>query len=486
MFVENGYGFQHKHLNLNRMILKDAFNSYSATNQHEPNLKEYFVETESIKKIKNSSTICVISGLKGIGKTATFRNLTEFDKATEIIVDISADKYALSLNGGDQRAITYSHEFEYEIAIEFLRKVIELKELHSRIKPAILKEARNCVSTFIDDLKDLGGRLNSISVLGCGLSLSDPKAKILTGLKGRENEVKAIETLKEICDRGVRMRLVIDDPEEVFFSGLNLDVQLLGGLWLAVANLNSLSKNFRAYLLLKTHIHDLIFNNTADLDKFPNSHTKICWTRESLEKLITQRLKYFHNIKKVEIKNQFWNKNESQEDIEKCYEFIFSNLRNGPRELITWLYSALEYNEEKKKNYLDFEALQSTIGTLSKNSFQFFNASNSEEFQDIGSFVQIIFEGIENDPISKRDLTLRIREIQQGSKDFQNLERKNLWIQTTSSKKFTEIMFRIGAINILLAGKEIFPFMCEYTTDNLDKSEYVKLTPVFKYYLMNN
>ena len=485
MSVENGFGFQQKLFNLNKKAIKIAFQSYSATSRQEPNLKEYFVETASIQKIKSSRNICVISGLKGIGKTATFRNLTEFDTSTDLIVDISANEYSHPIVNTDQRAITFSHEFEYEIAIEFLQKLIKRKDLHKKINSDDLSAAKKYVKTFLDDLQALGGRINNISVLGCGFSLADSKNKILTGLNGRENELEAIEIVKRICDKGVRVRLVIDDPEEVFFSDRGLDVQLLGGLWLAIANLNLISENFQAYLLLKTHIHDLVLNNTADLDKFPNSHTKICWEDETLKELIQQRIIYFHNIAMSEVDKFLWGDKAKKKEIENCYNYIFSNLRNGPRELITWLYTALEYNEELGKSYLDLNGLQSTINSLSKKSFQFFNSSNSEEFQDIGSFIQIIFENFEDNELTKKELTDHIREIQQSNKDFQNLERKNLWIQTTSSKIFTEIMFRIGAIN-LVTNKEIFPYMCDYNTDNLDLAKKVKLTPIFKYHLMNN
>jgi hypothetical protein len=463
------------------MKLRNAFSTFTAVKSNEPNLINYFVHTNSIKKIKESKNICIVSGLKGIGKTATFRELTEFDRNSDIIIDISPDMYSLNLPSVDLRSVIYSNEFEFELAIELLQKFITRSELHIRIDPKLVKEAKSHVKTFIDDLKSLGGRIKGISVLGCGFDLSDPKTKILTGLKGRNNEFAALETLKKIANAGITMRIVIDDPEEVFLSSTTVIPEILGGLWLACARLNLLSEKLHCYILMKTHIFDLTRTNTADLDKYPNSYINICWEAEDLKNLIQNRIIDFTKCTISEWENQLFGKIHQREK-EKIYNYLFSNLRNGPRELITWIYYAFEYLETTKEEHLNLESLKNTVSNLSSNSFNYFNSSNGEEFKEIGSLIKIIFENNSEKEFTKAEFTDRIRDLLFNNDDFQKLQKKHTWIQSTVSYSFAEIFFRVGALNIIDTN-EIYPFMCKYNLDSFNKAKKIKLTPLFKYYL---
>jgi hypothetical protein len=457
-----------------------AFKTFHATKISEPDLKNFFVLTDSIRQIKENKDVCIISGLKGIGKTATFRELSEFDTTQDIIVEIYSDKYTLALQNSNLRAINYSHEFEYEIAIELLQKVVESKDLHPKVPQKLLREAKSHIDAFIGELVKLGGRVTGISVLGCGFNLSDPEKKVLTGLRGRENEIKALETLQSICDAGIKARLVIDDPEEVFFTERTLNVNILGGLCLAATRLNALSSNLRAFILMKTHIYDYVYTNTPDLDKYPNSHVSICWDEVSLKQLIEKRIRYFLKTEDNWENLLFGDIPTNSRD--KIYEYIFKNIRNGPRELVSWLSFAFEYAKSNGINGLSLDALKRTYSKLSRDSFIHFNSSNSEEFQNIGTFVKLLFEGKEDTVFSKRQLTDRIRELQANNEDFQNLQRQFGWVQKTISNEFSDLLFRVGAIN-LMGKKEIYPYTCSYTSSSFDMTDKFRLTHIFSNYL---
>ena len=79
-------------------------------------------------------------------------------------------------------------------------------------------------------------------------------------------------------------------------------------------------------------------------------------------------------------------------------------------------------------------------------------------------------------------MTSRVKDLKKNNEDFQTLEKKHTWIQSTVSKAFSEIFFRVGAINIC-SKNSIYPYMCEYNTDNFELTEKFKLTPIFKNYL---
>ncbi|GEM_PF-3756517 len=462
---------------------QEAFNSYNASRLSEPDLQNYFVKTDFYEKIVRDDNYCIISGIKGIGKTATFRALSEFDDKSDIVIKLHSDTYIVEVPIQNSRSSVFSYEFEYELTIEFLKAVVQETRLHNRIKPKYIKDAKKYVHSFFDDLKEVGGNITGISVLGCGLNISSGASKILTSLKGREEEVNARKLLKNIADSGIKMRIVIDDPEDIFVQGRTIDYSMIGGLCLAISRLNEYSVNIRGFLLIKTHIYDEVIGKTPDLDKYPNSHLRICWDKDSLKKVLKSRVQYFLESDLVKWEESLFTE-ESLTQLDEIYSLIFNNVRNGPREMLFWIHSALEYNHKLGIMKLDKRSLVDTIISVSNKSFSYFSSSYGEELHEIGKIISIVFSKDVELEYTPSEMSQLIREIKGTDKDFQNLENKEGWIQALVSSGYPELFLQVGCINLINQdGSQIYPYMCNYTLDDFRKSKKFRLTPMFKHYL---
>lgn len=458
--------------------LTKAFSSLNASSREESQLAKYFVVTRAIEKVANpSSKESVLVGLKGIGKTAAFRYFSEFGSSSDILISLAPSTYAIHLQKVSYSPEACSHQFEYEIAVELLSKFVsEKKNLGGKVSHALFREAEKHKDTFVGKLTKFGGRVTGVSILGCGLQLSDPKVSILTGLKGRKDELAAISTLCKVCDAGVTMKLVIDDPEEIFSAAESIDENLIGGLIIAGARLNELSNNLKIIILIKSHVFETISESVGDLDKYPGRDTRLWWSPQELQQAISRRVAHFCKLKKVPwYKTVFGNEFEEAE-LDKLFEYILPNIRNGPRDLILWFQLALDSAEKEGRKCITYDDFQAVFPDMSRKSLRTLGAIYKKKYDGLPKFIKSLFGGATDKEFTPAQLVKHIQNLMLNNLDYQRLMSLP-WLGSTPSYDQPEILFRCGLLGYKWKNKKILPYMDSYELEKFQNAESYFLIP---------
>ncbi len=457
-----------------RNDLGKAFASLDASPTKEPNLEKHFVWTRAITQIRERDRQdCILVGLKGIGKTAAFRSLTEFGQMPDVLVALSPENYALELRKSDLSAPSYSHEFEYEITLELLRKLKEVKP--AGLPQRTLRDASQHLKIFAAAVAQLGGRIRSVSVLGSGLSISDPNVQTVSGLTAREDALKARTTLVNACEAGVRMLLVIDDPEVVFSSSGTVDSNLLGGLCLAVGTISSLSRNLKAILLMKSHVYSPVSAAVSDRDKFQNLVVRLWFSAEELKQVVAKRINFF--CEEPNWQARLFGPSISAPSLEKIWgETLLPNLRNGPRDLVYWLSLACSRASEAGREFINEQDLQVTLPRASRESLETLGATYAETYPQLKKVLAAIFKTSARSVFTLRSLSSHIDNLLASDRDYQALHTIP-WVAEQTSFSMPELLFRCGTLAIRDGGRWVFPYSPEYHEGTFEDADKVRLAP---------
>ena len=460
------------------MKLSEVFSSNSANSSLEKNLKEFFVDPPFVLAASNLNPrlpVSVFSGLKGTGKTAMFRALTEFYKLPNIVLKFSPKTNRININDSSLTQVTYSYIVEYEMIMEILNSVKESKQISTVLKKKVNKH----IKPFWAGLKQVLGKVLQVNILGCGVAIANQDNCDLVNLYSKVEENKAKDILKEVCDSGLSMRLVIDDPEDIFTSGSSIDPILLGGLWLATARMNDSFPNLRVIILMKTYVFDQIINKIKDLDNFPDSFKKISWNEDTLIELIYKRLVYFTGCNSQTWERILLGENFSRKNADDLYKYLISNIQNGPRDMIRWLYLAAKFAEKQGLDYICIDHLQSTFGKLCEVGLQRFS-SVYEKYQRINEVLKTIFVNNLLQQFTIEELEKHIERLV-----FENNKYRTLldldWMQNYLPSELIELFFRLGVFIFIKDGLKILPYMKEYSLDAFKNSDKIILAPIFSH-----
>jgi hypothetical protein len=258
----------------------------------------YHVVTPAVRDLaafKSAQGLAV--GLKGIGKTAAYRYLVEFDKKTpDVTVGIDSNNYSLYLVNKDLKYDACRKQFRHDIILEALRAFSDSSEgVQDKVPASLVKAAKKQVKSYAAMLGKLGANLQglSVSILGCGFTLPlASQQPVAIGLRTNKEIGSALDTLKDICSAGVRIRIVIDDPENVFSASNELDVPLVGGLCLAALELADLIPNLKVIVLLKTHVYYPVVSRVDDLRGYPDHMGRLSWDVDTLTSVVNDRLRW--------------------------------------------------------------------------------------------------------------------------------------------------------------------------------------------------
>jgi len=307
------------------------------------NLGSYFARTTAIDELARFASQKVVAvGLKGVGKTAAYRYFTEFEKGAEIVVGINPDKFSLYLPDTKLNYATTRKQFEHDLVLEALRTVTQNRSsLKSKVRKSLLDRAAGQVKSYTDTLKDVADRVGGISILGFGFTIHHPQIPVAVGLREERDITDAFNILKEICADGLRIRIVVDDPEHVFSASREVDTHLIGGFCLAALRLSDAIPGFKVIALLKSHVYYPVLLDVDDLRKYPDHMGRLCWIKEELVEVVAKRLAWAGFSL-----TSFFEGTEKQ--ARKLVEDMCANVRNGPRDLLRWLDLSLQLTKGTK------------------------------------------------------------------------------------------------------------------------------------------
>jgi hypothetical protein len=428
-------------------------------------LREYLEVTSTLSQLSQFNTNQALAiGMKGIGKSAAYSYLTEFGGDADVIIGINPAHYTLNLPAREQHFSVYQKLFEEDLIFEALRAIGDKRE----VSAALRADARSAVKPYMDRIKAVVGQLAGISALGFSISRLPAQAHEVVGLVGHAEVSRARMTLSRICSNGVRVRIVVDDPEQVFSSGPMLNAHLVGGFCLASLSISSSLPNVKMLVLLKKHIYRALISEISDLDQYPLHAGILSWSEDELVEMVSRRLTWA-NAKWTEVFDgpNAWGRETVKHMAEK--------VRNGPRDLLHWLYLAMRKSEGRLLTQDDIDRAMTGAATV---SLQVLESAFSSQYEGVASVVNAIFSPYPNLDLSPSDLERHIGEILDADPKTDMLRRRFPWLQAETPRSLLEIFLHIGVLKLTVNDRYILPYNAQYDASHLEGADTVSLVPL--------
>jgi hypothetical protein len=435
-------------------------------------LSGYYVVTPAVQSLAEfTSTKGLAVGLKGIGKTAAYRYLAEFDtKTPDVRIGIDSNKYSLYLTNKDLKYDACRKQFRHDIVLEGLRAFTESsQQVQGRVSSSLRKAATTHVKSYVTMLGKLGANLQgmSISILGCGFTLPlASQQPVAIGLRTNKEITGALDTLRAICAEGVRIRIVIDDPENVFSATNELDVPLVGGLCLAALELAKLVPNLKVIVLLKTHVYYPVASRVDDLRGYPDHMGRLSWDEDRLASVVQDRLRWTQ----TEWSGVFAGGENAGRTLirEMC-----GKVRNGPRDLLRWLDLILQLpgNVKASNTTVEKTRRKSSLDSLTE-----LEAAHDETYPKIGAVLRIVFRGNWERKFALHELRSNIEGLWLKDSEMMALT-KLPWMQRESPYTLPELFFRVGALALWAGKRPVLPYEDNYDVANFESSSHLSLVP---------
>lgn len=435
-------------------------------------LSSYITDTQAIAALKDYESRAVVAvGMKGIGKSSAYRALTEFGKyEEEIVVGIDPDKFTLLLAKKDLSYTTFRKQFEHDLVMIALRSIVDrasvLETNVSGVRP-LIDEAKRHLQAYLEAIKKFFGRGGGISVAGFGFSLGKAESDVLVGLRPQKDIQAAQDTLRALCRKGVKVRIVVDDPEQVFSSSATLDANLVGGFCLAAISLSHDIKNLKIIALMKRHVYHPVIKSVDDLTRYPYHMIALRWTYDELSRVLQRRL---------DAEGQKWTDvfEGTESSAKKMLREELQNItRNGPRDLLRSLDAAFEISKTGKisKALLKSSREKAALGSLDELTSAYYAL-----YPDLGDVVSAIFRNAEDKPFTIEELRNHIQTLQMNDPDMKAVS-KLKWMQAQNTKTIPNLLLETGVIAFRVGNETVLPFEEHYTLDRFRRADAVFLAP---------
>jgi hypothetical protein len=434
-------------------------------------LTTYFVRTSAIDEIARfDSRRALTVGLKGIGKTAAYRYFTEFERTPDVTVGITPEKFSLHLTNKNLHYSTCRKQFEHDLVLEALRAITEKrKALAKRVDGKLLDEAAAQVKAYTETLKKLAARITGggISILGCGFTLTKGDVPVAVGLTEEHSIVAASSALKKICAAGLKIRIVVDDPEQVFSASRELDTHLVGGFCLAALRLQDAIPGLKVIALLKTHVYYPTLMAVDDLRKYPDHMGRLSWNKDELARVVADRL---HSAKVTWADIFLGNETEAR----RLLSSMGDEIRNGPRDLLRWLDLGLQ---ARKNGKIDERMVKSTKKAMSLDSLGEWESAHGDAYQKISAVIRAIFGKKPKQRFSLPELKAHIQGLMLNDDEMKTLT--NLpWMQLETSATLPDLLFKAGALVFESNQHDVLPYQEDYDERQFARADHIGLVPL--------
>lgn len=437
-------------------------------------LTNYMIETSSLRSLADfDSQTAIAVGLKGIGKSSAFRYLTEVEKSADVILAVNPDRYTLHLPQKGFSYSVYRKQFERDFIFEALRGVVHQSDkFKEKLHGTLLSDAKKTVGSFVELLRTAGRKISdiNISIIGIGLTVQRDNSKP-EGLIPEKDISNARRLLTDICKSGVRIRMVIDDPEEVFSLGSGLDVQMLAGFCLASLRLSSTIPGLKIIGLLKTHVYHPVNKYTEDLSKYPDHAASLSWSKGELQQLVAQRLQAASTEWE-----QLLTSSSSGTSQTRLLQTMIKSVRNGPRDLLRWLDLSLTASGDKPVNAM---IINQSFEQMGINSFDEFARAHSCGYENIDLLVKTLFSNKTNAEFTIPEFKKHIQDLLIKDKTIKTLQNHE-WFLKMPWAKIPLLLFETGSVCFKYNRQLILPYQAEYTQRNFEKATTIALTPSFR------
>lgn len=371
-------------------------------------LRKYQVQTQALGRLSSMKDNAFLGvGLKGAGKSASFRLLCE-DLAVDLVQPISAQTQEPYSIAGMRPTLQYVEELKGDLLLQTLVSLVQSPQVsrtRTKLDGALTQEASVLVSEIWGKAKHALGSLAGFSILGCGISFrSAGKREAASRLTSRNQYSDALSLVSRITEK-CTVRLVIDDPEAIFTTAdASVNENLVAALCIASHELQKKIPNWKCIILIKPNI----LRPLRRVDEFAsiplNSRVKLTWTDKELKSVLLKRAE----AADISLRDAFLT------DPERALDLIVADSRTGPRDALRRLelhFDAYPNDPVTPQN------LERSIGTYSDACFDQMVAAYDRQYPGLSRVALMIFEGKQT-RISKVDIDARLDQMIASSKEI--------------------------------------------------------------------
>ncbi len=363
-------------------------------------LVKYSVQTQSLSRLASTTDPAFLAvGLKGIGKSASFRLLTELDN-NKLIQKISAKtQYNLDISGS-RPTLQYVETLKGELIVQILIGMLTTHKDHELLKSVpqdLMQEAKILVEDIWGKVKTVLGRLGSVSILGFGVGFRPSDKKDMHSRFIERNQYDKALSLVSKLSKILHMRIVVDDPESIFTADEHLNDNMVAALVIAAYELHKELHNFKCIILIKPNVMRAL----RRVDEFANiplsSRVRLTWSEDELKLLVRKRAEAAN----IGLKDVFLSEPEA------ALEAIIRDSRTGPRDVLRRL--ELHFDTFPDEPVTE-AALERTIGAYSDACLDQIVAAYDRQYPGLSRAALILFEG-KSQTISKLEMDARLDQM---------------------------------------------------------------------------
>ena len=417
--------------------------------ENDPNLSRYRVDTHALKRLALPTDKAFLAvGLKGIGKTACFKSLSE-GRGVDFVQGISAKTQEQQEISGSRPTLQYVEEIKAELVLQALITLVKSlktdKKLARKVPNSLHQEASVLVSDVWGKLKDVFGSLGGMTVLGFGISFRNKNKKEPSLKLVARDEYDNAFSILERLSKFVSFRIVVDDPEAIFAGDERINENLIAALTIAAHELQKSLSNFKCIVLIKPNV----LRALRRVDEFANlplnSRVRLSWTEEELKEVIRLRAK----AADVDLKDVF------RTDPEAALTAIIRDSRTGPRD-------ALRRIELHFDNYphepLTPKALEKTIDAYGEACFDQMFGAYERQYPGLSRASLIVFEGRETS-IPKVAIRNRLDQMIASSTEVLAFKDEP-WARDAA--RFSDLLVQFGLVALKSGSDVTLPFHANY------------------------
>ncbi len=278
-------------------------------------LKEYFYESESYRRLRDTNKNIVL-GNRGTGKSAIFKMLAEgFKLRGYQIIELAPEDYSYEIlndvllkekDGSWVKQGAYAAAWKYLIYSLTMKKIAEKDNNY-------LKKNCNKIFTYIRDnysdgtyskLDKLISYLKRIEGLKIGTYEAGLKTRELQKLYKLEEIHELIPELKSACSK-YPIAIFVDELDRGWDSSEDAKA-FVAGLFQAAITINELTPNLKVFISLRKELYDNIPALYEDSQKVWDLFELIEWDEDDLLKMITKRIEHSFPEMQGSTDNEKW------------------------------------------------------------------------------------------------------------------------------------------------------------------------------------
>jgi energy-coupling factor transporter ATP-binding protein EcfA2 len=324
-----------------------SFGALAAERDFGLGLKDYFVESESFRRIRDGERFVVL-GNRGSGKSAILKMVGEHERSLgSLVIELSPEDYSYELLNSSMTRESegaWAKQGAYAAAWKYLIYVLAMKKLSGTFKGQGRKDEAARIHSYLRsnhanvELGPLDLLISYITRLQ-GFKVGNIEA----GVKARElQKLYKLEEIESLLDdvnalcRRKRVTVVVDELDKGW-DGSEDAVGFVAGLFQAAASINQRTPELRVLVSLRRELYENIPALYDDAQKVRDLIEVIEWDEPRLLDLVARRIA--HSVPELAMKSPMdrWN-TIFAETLEyrqnKSFNYVTDRTLYRPRELI--------------------------------------------------------------------------------------------------------------------------------------------------------